>query len=260
VSPRYRFRFSDKLHFHRKGVPMAFTIEGFFSLAATLFKNTTVLESGPVATGRFGGSVLKKFSKDSPDGQDIGFVIACPNVPRPWHSGFDPDSPERTRFRGDFFDKIVYVSMEDYNASEQSQALVDIFTITTALLRKAFDNVDADGCSPGSCHTYLQRVNISSDGTAVTFAKDLEGPYAVLAASFLPENASGATGPMSVSQFWIAAHEDRDMILSTPQHDEAVRLSDRVRTTMITAPRRPVVRRHLRDLRGAFNADPYDDR
>jgi hypothetical protein len=234
-----------------------FTIDKFFELAPILFGNTHIEESGPVATGKFGGSLLKKFSSDYPQGEAIGYVIACPNVPRPWHSGFDPDDPERTRFRGDFFDKIVYVSIDDYNASDQSKSLVDIFTVATSLLRKAFDGVDADGCSPASNQTYLQRVIVAADGSSVTFAQGLEGPYTVLAAKFLPQNAAGATGPMSVSEFWIASHDDRNLILNTAQHDAAVQLSDQVRAT-IPNPRRPLVRQHLKGLRGAFNADPYD--
>src|ERR1017187_10845217 len=85
-----------------------------------------------ISTG--GGAKLKRYSPpaDNPTVETLGFVLTSPNVSRAFHPGFDPtDEPDR--YENDFLDKLVYVSADEYQASDVNTKIIDIDRKSTRL-------------------------------------------------------------------------------------------------------------------------------
>src|ERR1035438_779806 len=99
---------------------MAFDIQSFLDNIGIQF-NATV--TTPALPSPGGGARLKRISAAYPlPGEDLGMVIASPNILRPYHPGFDPTDQERVNYEGDFFDKLIYVDRK----SVVSDLILDI--------------------------------------------------------------------------------------------------------------------------------------
>ena len=229
---------------------MVYDIADLLKLVPEFKELPSTRETSPISTV-YGGSILKRFDQDNISGVAIGVVIACPNVPRPYHSGFHPDSSDRKMFAGDWMDKLVYITNKDFH---ENKNLVACLSTVAVLLRKAMDHIDSNGCSPASAHTYLRRLSLS--GGVATF-EEPEGPYAVLATAYVDDADRGATSRMSAGEFWIAAPADHGLIFGGQAHRDALARSAAAAPSDANV-RRAIVRQQVEVLRTAQTADPFD--
>ena len=230
---------------------MTFETEAFDQLATLLSGGVSsagfaVKRSVPATISNGDGPKLKLFTSN---GQvvDRGYVLTSPNVPRPFHTNFDSDDPKRTLFGGDWFDKIIYVSTDDY---EKYPIAIDILSLFLATMRPGLDHVDASGCSFSAPATKLFRLNVGASGGMLL--GPAEGPYTVLTGKFLGDT------DMVVSEYWIAKPEDRDQLTTTQAWADAMARSKASVPPADLAKKQKVVCDHVKRLRGAFKPDPYD--
>ena len=168
------------------------------------------------ATPDEGGARLKRISQPTPlpNGEDLGLVIASPNILRPYHKGFNPSSGDRCRFEGDFMDRLIYVTNEDF---KDQPDLVKAIAAIVSLFGRLADPEVSTGCSPSSCLTPVYRMYFVKDGqgnvTGLKFADPVL--YTVVAAKFIGDNG------MKCNEYWVATHEDRDLILNTQEYADA---------------------------------------
>jgi hypothetical protein len=216
------------------------------------FANALLSLTSPKSTiSEGGGALLRRFSPPAanPRIETLGIVLSSPNVPRAFHTGFDP-AVEPDRYENDFMDKLVFVSQADYDADPGNGRIVDVMSAGNMFFGRMVDTDGACGCSPSSHGTPVFRLIF---GDAITF-EPLPDLYVVVAAKFVDDPSQGAVGPMTASEYWIATHENRNLILNSPEYAAA-----RVRSRKSSPPdclgRRDRVRKQIDRLRRAKDDD-----
>ncbi len=138
----------------------------------------------------------------------LGYVIAAPNVPREYHSGYDPVSNQRSNQIGtDFLDRVIYVKGENLNAA---QAVIN----GCMVLGRGMDSVDSTGCAGGSMNTGILELVFDQQGN--TSLQPL-GYFHTICALF----DSTEQYPMQVSEYWISDSLD---LFDTQQFKDAYAL------------------------------------
>jgi len=171
----------------------------------------------PFITCPAAGAVLKEFTAQHPAGQVIGRVIASPNILRPYHPGFNPSSAERCRFEGDFMDKLIFIGEPDYTSAEhpERRQFADTLALYLSALGRLVDPDPSTGCSPSSCGTPIYQLAFDASSlTGIRFPA-LPNLYTVVAAAF-----ADVPG-MRCTEYWIATHADRELILNSQEYAAA---------------------------------------
>lgn len=183
-----------------------------------------------------GGAALLEFSPEQPQGRRIGTVIYSPNIPREFHSGYDPRAGDDAATSEEWFGKLVYVAAEDPEATRLSSSL--------GLMGAATDHIDSNGCSRVSRNTYLQRLDVAGKTPVLETS---QGQYSVLAAKV----QDLANGRWVVEEFWVARNEHRDLLERTPEHAQALQEASRIVAAPPGPEKRARVRAHIRKLAGS---------
>ncbi|MBZ5728606.1 MAG: hypothetical protein LAP87_26945 [Acidobacteriia bacterium] len=226
---------------------MAIELQNFLEKIALNFHSVVTKPQAPFA----GGARLKRISSATPlpDGEDLGLVIASPNILRAFHSGFDPADPERVCYEGDFMDKIIYVTDGDYKASEANRLAVDLIAAGVGLLGSLADPEPSTGCSSSSRGTPVYRLMFGTAGPNWNwrFVPEPE-VYTVVPAAFNDPDKTGKG--MVATEYWIASDAERHLILDTPQHT-AARTRSRDNCPSLAAGRRQRTLEQIARLRDA---------
>jgi hypothetical protein len=196
-----------------------------------------------------GGARLHLLTQENPQqGFDLGLVLFTPNVPRPFHTEFNPDSPDLNKFTDDWFDKLVYISHDNYNS--QFKAFFDVMSTSSVFMRATMDHADACGCSCSCPCVSIKRLVLTLQDGKLQFNYEDHGRMYVLAANFVPDGDPTQTAPMTAQDFFVAAGSDKELIFNHPQHAVSMAKSQASRPLDCDG-RRSRVARQVKRLRQA---------
>ncbi len=213
----------------------------------------SVVPLEPVVSGEGGGqSVVPGYSgtaltlRTSPDGkaEPLGFVLACPQVPR-WMSPEFPPALEDAHlgkinlddYATEWFEKVVYLHKDDVAKAAAAPGGL-AWTRAVTQLGPAFDNVESDGCARTTARTPLYRAQIGEDGLPTQLK--YEGVYYSLVWD----------GKAGVREITLAPLDAREQFAACPQHKEELTESSRLgRLSDPQGLRAQARARHLKSVR-----------
>jgi hypothetical protein len=178
----------------------------------------------------FTGTVLTMRLGPKANAKPMGFVLACPQVPR-WMSPEYPAAVEEVQqgaikledYATEWFEKVVYLHKDDLPKAAKAPGGL-AWASAMAKIAAAFDNTQSDGCARTVARAPLYRVELGADG--LPSGLKAEGVYYSLV--WEDAKAAKATVTTPVKEIALAPLASRGAFVETPRHRKQLAESERL--------------------------------
>ncbi len=193
------------------------------------------------------GSPLKLVHLDGSPIQQLGIVLAVPNIPNILRPGFDPNHPLASKMSPEGFEKITFAPG---NTIADLPAQAQVVALSQTILGRAKDNINSDGCGLLTDSVAVLQMVQNSDGSISTtpFSAGGESTFLAIPVGGTPNTSSGFSGVRYIfDELWIVPSQAAVNLLRTdPNRFNAllgtqIAEADNVRRQLATviAPRNP---------------------